>query len=728
MYILNIALDVPLNQVFSYTSSKDLLIGTRVVVNFHSRKMVGVVWDKVDSNSKIKYDQTKLKSILEVLPEVLDLQIIQLAKFISVYYHCPIGQAIFVGLPSLIRKPQLLNWSKPHVFILTQLGLSKLIHLRSKKQQQLFQMLQNTSLTSTQIKAFIGPTYLKLIKNWSENGLIEKSDLLPDLKNSAIPLLDKSVILNHEQQYVVDELTKHFNSFYPCLLYGITGSGKTEVYLELIQRVIHQGQQVLILVPEINLTPQLLARFNNRFPNINIHSLTSSSSEKERLNGYLESQLGNAQIVIGTRLSVFTPFKSLGIIIVDEEHDHSFKQNDGIRYNARDIAIWRGAKLNIPVVLGSATPSLESLYNFKLGKYKLYKLSQRAVDSSILPQIKLIDLNAYSKQDGLTEIALAEINKRLDNQEISLVFINRRGYSPVISCYECGWVSGCSNCSTTMVYHSSTKNLKCHHCGLVKELPKHCPICNNVYLQALGHGTQKIESVLKNKFPNARIHRIDQDTIQSKNEWNNLYQKIHDGEVDILVGTQMLSKGHDFHNITLVVGVNIDSGLYGYDFRSSELLFRQLIQVSGRAGRGKKEGMVLLQTNYPNHDLYQYLIKHDFSGFANYLLLERKQLCLPPYSHQALLRVMGPNLDEVLNFLGKIYELSLKFKPTVIQLGSPVTSLIQRLKNKERAQLLIYSNNREQLHKFLDILELNINGLKVKSTVNWYLDIDPIEL
>ena len=658
-YLLNIAIDVPLDRLFSYYCDQKLAIGTRVLVSFGRKTIVGFVWD--NEVIDVAINPQKIKAVLEVFPEVLAYDAYDLINFAAKYYHYPLGMVVFGAVPKEWRQAQNIK------------------ELRQTK---------------------------------------------PRLHHE-----DESVVLNDEQLNVVNQITNNLDKYYPSILFGVTGSGKTEVYLSLIENVINLGRQVLVLVPEINLTPQLLERFLGRFPNVGIHVLTSNVTSRERLRGYLGAIVGSIKVIIGTRLSVFTPFKDLGLIIVDEEHDHSFKQQDSLRYHARDLAIYRASKQAIPIVLGSATPSLETLYNYKLEKYKLFKLSNRAVTGSMLPDIRLIDLNIYKTNDGLTDVALDEISKRLDKKELSLVFINRRGYAPSITCYQCGYVFKCSNCSTSLVYHSNTKELKCHHCGLSCSTPKVCALCNSQHLQALGQGTQKIEEVLAKKFLDAKIYRIDQDVLNTKSAWSELYTKIKAGAIDILVGTQILVKGHDFHNLTLVVGLNIDSSLYSYDFRASELLFTQLTQVSGRAGRGGKKGLVLLQTNYPKHELYQYLLKHDFSGFINYTMSHRRLLKLPPYTYYAMLRASGSKLGLVLEFLNSIWNSANSIKNKHVLVNSPVPAIMQRLKNRERAQMLISSQSRIELHKFIsNLMEIVPVTKKPAHNISYQIDIDPFEM
>lgn len=615
-------------------------------------------------NSEV--DIAKLKPILQVFDEVLPHDTLDLIKFAAKYYVSPLGQTLFTAIPTNFKKP----------------------------------------------------LDLKLTKRKSA---IKEEVILPPQKIS----------LTVEQQQIIGAIKNKFNEYHSAILYGITGSGKTEVYLELIAEVIRQKRQALVLVPEINLTPQLLARFKRRFKDAVIHTLTSSSTVLTRVKGYLDASGGAADIIIGTRLSVFTPFKNLGIIIVDEEHDNSFKQNEGLRYHARDLAVYRAKYNNIPIVLGSATPSLETLYNYKLGRYSVYKLTARAVDSSNLPTIKIIDLNTNNESAGLSVPVINAINERLSKKEVSLVFINRRGYAPTVSCYDCGFVIACKNCSTNMVLHKDkyANHLKCHHCGFIQTKINICPKCNSQHLYPLGNGSQKIEEILANNFTTARVCRIDQDTMSSKKDWVELYNKIHNNEIDILVGTQMLAKGHDFHNITLVVGLNVDSSLFSYDFRATEVLFTQLTQVSGRAGRGDKSGEVLLQTKYPEHSVFQFLLKHDFIGFANHTLLERKIINLPPYSYYVMLRASGADINKTLDYINNIIKLANKSINIQDVLQYPVVpAILQKLKNRERVQALIQSNDRDKLHlylrKLIEILEVN----KPRFGITWNLDIDPIEV
>lgn len=540
--------------------------------------------------------------------------------------------------------------------------------------------------------------------------------------------LDKNnnICLSDNQLNISKEIINNLGKFSVNVIYGVTGSGKTEVYMEVIKAVIATNRQVLILVPEINLTPIFLERFKNKFQNYIIGILTSGVSEKERLKSYIEAQWGISNIIIGTRIAVFAQFKSIGLIIIDEEHDPSFKQNDNLRYNARDVGIVRAKIENIPIILGSATLSVETLYNYKKKNYNFYKLEQRAIADAKLPQIKIIDMN--NDNSIISNEVVEAIEKRIVSNEISLVFINRRGYSAHICCYACGYLFMCKNCSVNMVYHRSSKQLKCHYCLYQINLPEFCTKCNSQNLQTFGQGTQQIEELLFNKFKTAKILRIDQDSVGNKKNWRQIYKKINENAVNIIVCTQMLSKGHDFHNITLVVALNVDGGFFSYDFRALEHTFAQLIQVAGRAGRGSKNGEFFLQTKYPNHELYQYLVNYDYLGFVNFVLYKRKIFGLPPYTYFVMLRASSKKINKAMDFLTKTSSISMKFKPQNVKMYRPIPSILQRLKNQERAQVLISSFDRNSLHYYLDNLISLIESSFPKYDIKYHIDIDPLEI
>jgi primosomal protein N' (replication factor Y) len=536
--------------------------------------------------------------------------------------------------------------------------------------------------------------------------------------------------LNDEQQQAVEAIAAAAG-YQAMLLYGVTGSGKTEVYLRAAERVLERAgpnSQVLVLVPEINLTPQLEQSVRDRFPHIGIATLHSGLAEGERTRHWLAAHEGRARIVLGTRLAVLASLPGLKLIIVDEEHDASYKQQEGLRYSARDLAVWRAHQLQIPLVLASATPSLESWQHAQSGRYALLALRTRAVEQAALPAVRLIDMERDKPAQGLTTGMLAALKARLERGEQSLLYLNRRGYAPVINCDACGWVSNCSRCTSFMVLHKPEQRLRCHHCSLELRIPKSCPVCGNVNLEPLGRGTQRIEESLQAIFPQARILRIDADSTRRKGSAQAAFGSVHQGEVDILVGTQMVAKGHDFKNLTLVGVLNPDTALFSHDYRAGERLFAQLMQVAGRAGRaaGKAGGNppeVLVQTRYPQHPLYGALTGHDYERFASALLAERKQAGLPPFMYQALLRAEARQLAAALEFLQMACTVE---HDDSITLNDPIPMSMTRLANVERAQLLVESPSRPALQAFLKSWMEFLRG--AKSRVRWSLEVDPVDI
>ncbi|MGV0976307.1 MAG: primosomal protein N' [Azonexus sp.] len=511
------------------------------------------------------------------------------------------------------------------------------------------------------------------------------------------------------------------------LLYGVTGSGKTEVYLRLIERMLAAGKQVLLLVPEINLTPQLEGRVRARFPESVVVSLHSELAEAARERNWRAAFAGEASIVLGTRLAIFTPMPRLGLIVVDEEHDSSFKQQDGMRYSARDVAVFRAHQLGIPILLGSATPSLESWANAQSKRYAFLALRERANPEATLPAVHLLDTRKMVLQDGVSELLIAAINERLERGEQSLVFLNRRGYAPVLACAACGWVSRCQRCAANLVLHLADRRLRCHHCGFESSVPKACPTCGNQDVHPFGRGTQRLEIWLQNQFPEARILRVDRDSVKSRKQWEVMLERIHGGDADILVGTQMLAKGHDFPKLTLVGVLGADSALFAADWRAPERLFAQLMQVAGRAGRAELKGEVLIQTEYPDHPLYAALVAHDYPGFAAALLREREQAGFPPYAFQAMLRAEAPEMSAAIAFLATARALPVVQEHARVVLYDPVPMKLSRLANLERGQLLAESHSRPAIQAFLPRWREAIEGIKVPSKLRWHLEVDPLE-
>ena len=721
MFVVNIILDIPLRHGYSYLSEQELLRGTRVQVELRGRAQVGFVLNCISSTEFNDYPLAKLKPILSISADTLSIpsDVWELCNFAANYYHHPLGNSLFCAIPTLLRKTTepTANFNQTKFYQL----INHKAQLRGSKQLRLFTEFQHTAILSyKQIQVILAAKPDKLIAQWIEKQIIHETPA-PSAASVA-----QALNLNEEQQQVVSAIAKNFNTFHVGLLYGITGSGKTEVFLHLIQRVLHQQQQVLVIVPEINLTPQLQSRFEQRFPAAKISLINSEIAEKARFHAWMAAKTGQSNIILGTRLSVFTPLYNVGLIIVDEEHDDSLKQNDGLRYHARDLAVWRAKQLNIPIVLASATPSLESLYNYKLGKYSLYKLTERAIQAAELPQIELINLQHYPvNHAGICQPALDKLHECLERKELALVFINRRGYAPVITCYECGWVSQCRNCSTNMVYHHEKRQLKCHHCAYQIPVPPICPTCHNQYLHTIGHGTQKLEEFLQQQFAAAKIKRVDRDSTNSKSAWQDIYRQIATQEIDILVGTQMLAKGHDFPRLTLVIGLNLDNALFSYDFRASEDMFNILTQVAGRAGRADKAGLVLLQTNYPDHPVYQFLQQHDFNGFINHTLRERQLNKLPPFCFYALIKLSSLTEPHLKQAMHDLFTHAKSLTHPEVWLFAPVPAVMYKSHNRFRAQMLISSQQRNKLHDYLRRLENELNELKGVSVA---IDVDPLEV
>ena len=535
---------------------------------------------------------------------------------------------------------------------------------------------------------------------------------------SAPPLLP-------EQRAAVAALTAAAG-FEVFLLHGITGSGKTEVYLQTIAATLAHGGQALMLVPEIALTPQLEQRVSARFPNARVVSAHSGIGAAARARAFLAALDGSADIVLGTRLAVFMPLPRLALIVVDEEHDASFKQQDGLRYSARDLAVFRAKQRAVPIVLGSATPSLESFHHAAAGRYRLLELSRRAV-ADALPPVRLVDTRREKLHEGLSAQLLDALERCLGRGEQSLIFLNRRGYAPVLACSACGWISGCRRCAAHLVLHLADRRLRCHHCGFETAIPHACPDCGNQDIHPFGRGTQRLEAALAERFPDARVLRIDRDSANTPAKWQALLAQVHSAAADILVGTQMMAKGHDFPRLTLVGAIGADAALFAADFRAPERLFAQLLQVGGRSGRAQLPGEVLIQTEYPEHPLYRALADHDYRRFAHDQLAERREAGFPPFTHQALLRAEAPVMAEALAFLGQARQLAESWAEPGVTLYDPVPMRLARRMNLERAQLLVESMQRPPLQAFLGRWHEALSGLRVSRRLHWHLDVDPLD-
>ncbi|MCD4484034.1 primosomal protein N' [Chromobacterium vaccinii] len=721
---IQVAVDVPLAGTFSYLTESPVMPGSRVSVSFGNRRVCGVVVTPIPGEGVPELDAARLRSIdgvLDGLPPLPE-EFLALARFASDYYHHPLGQTLFTALPTGLREPRDVIRPDRRPFVLTDAGLSEAPPARQRARLALWQALQDGPLDLAAAKA-VTPQAGKLLADWLAEGKAGRATLEPP------PLrLGDAPALNGEQQAALDALSAS-EGFQPWLLHGVTGSGKTEVYLRLIAEQLAARRQALVLVPEINLTPQLINRFADRFPGSRIVVQHSHLADGERMHGWLDAWHGDADVVIGTRLSVFTPLPRLGLIVVDEEHDGSFKQQDGLRYHARDLAVWRARRAGIAILLGSATPSLETVANVEAGRYKKLALNRRAHGAARLPDVWLVDTRRKKLVEGLSEAVLDALKARLARKEMSLVFINRRGFAPVVACTACGWTSGCPHCSAKLVVHLMERKLRCHHCGWEEPVPRACPDCGDPDIKPLGEGTQRLESALQRMLPEARVLRIDRDTTSRKDAWDEVYRKVHGGEVDILVGTQMLAKGHDFGTLSLVAALGADGGLYSADFRASERLFAQLMQVAGRAGRADAPGEVLVQTQWPDHPLYQALAAHDFDGYAATLLNERRQAGFPPSTFQALLRADSPALAQATAFLRQARE-ALEPLAEGVLISGPAPALMARLAQRERAQLVLESPQRGALHRLLHQLPPLLDGLAKAHgrALRWSLDVDPQEL
>ena len=725
MAIARVALDCPVNLLFDYrTTGMHPGVGQLVVVPFGRRRQVGLILE-IAEHSEIA--TARLRSVESILPvEALSVDTLALIRFSSEYYQCPIGQAAFVALPAALRRVQYAGPEPQWQYVLTNAGKAVAADefpARATVKRRLLQALRLSPALRRADLLAISASAAKLVESWVLAGWVEKrAEIL--LHGKADFTTNAQHELTDEQRTAVDSISAGLGSFSPWLLEGITGSGKTEIYFRLIEQVAGRGAQTLLMVPEINLTPQLEERFRGRFPDLRLVSLHSNLAEGERCANWLAASSGRAQVVIGTRLSIFTPLPRLGLIIVDEEQDGSFKQQDGLRYSARDLAIFYARRRQVPVVLGSATPSLETYHNARSKRFGHLHLSRRPAANRA--SIKLVDIRGMAKAQSLSDQVVQAIGACHARGEQSLVFLNRRGFAPVLVCGACGWNAGCSRCSARLVWHLRDAVLRCHYCGHEERLPRACPSCGNQDLRGLGHGTQRLEQLLEARFPDARVVRIDRDSTRRKLAWHTMQDDIRQERVDILVGTQMLAKGHDFPKLTLVVVVNPDGALYSADFRAGERLFQQLMQVAGRAGRADLPGEVLVQTQFPEHPLYQALVRQDYRSFAEELLDERRRAVFPPFVYQALLRAESQSESTLMDFLGFAASHGTLGRDAVT-LYDPVPATIAKIAGHHRGHLLAQSASRTELQRFLSEWRPLLVDRKA-GRVRWSLDVDPIDL
>jgi len=728
MKIIRVGLDVPVARLFDYrcedADGDD--VGRRVLVPFKRKTAVGVILE-VGGISTVP--QHMLKTALRILRDELPLSKsdLRLLKFASDYYHHPLGMVVMNALPSRLRSTRACPHILPTVYSVSSAGRSadpEELPVRATVGRRLFALFKkHGTLDQASIRA-VASTAPASLKQLMTLGWIEPGEItVPSATGSTPQHEDTLPTLTGEQEVAVRMICAHLAGFHPHLLLGVTGSGKTEVYLRVMQAVLQNELQVLLLVPEIALTPQLETTVRTRFPSAGLVSLHSGLRETERLRNWQAAQSGRARIVLGTRLAVFVPLPQLGLIIVDEEHDTSYKQMDALRYSARDLAVVRARQRGVPIVLGSATPALETYYNAVNERYALATLTQRI--NATPPSIDCISTRGEKPAEGLSQRLIAALAMHLERGEQSLVFINRRGYSPVLMCHACGWLSSCHRCSARLVLHLRDRKLRCHHCGHEAPVPESCPECGNLDLAPVGQGTQRVEAALTERFPQARILRIDRDSTRQRHAWLKMHHQIQRREVDILVGTQILAKGHDFPHLNLVGILNADAMLYSSDFRASERLFALLSQVAGRAGRAQIKGEVLIQTEFPQHPLYAALRSQDYLAFARALIAERRQAGFPPLTYQALLRAEAHNLGTALDALEQAARLGNALSQHVT-IYDPVPAGMVRLAGKERGHLLVQADSRFRLHEFLAAWHARLNQ-ELSNRVRWSLDVDPLQ-
>lgn len=729
LYRIRVAVPVYIYDCFDYTLTAEQYqqaeVGARVLVSFGRQNLVGIIVEKLPQNTPVD-PRFKLKAITELLDDeaILDSKILNLLIWSAQYYQFPIGEVFQSALPTFLRQGKPYNLLARMWKVLDLNAEAKVT--RSEKQQQAYKILklhpQGTTENILNLAGIETATLKALEKKTIVECVLENQDFSPQ----PVTLAQMPLTANEDQKKAVQQVLKAQKKYQAFLLDGLTGSGKTEVYLQIMQEVLKQGKQVLVLVPEIGLTPQTISRFQSRFHG-NIVLLHSGLNDSKRLQAWQAAQTGKASIILGTRSAIYTPLPNLGLIILDEEHDLSFKQQEGFRYHARDVAMYRAHLENCPIILGSATPSIESYALADSGKMTRLELNQRA-GIALMPKIHLIDLKIAQKQNGISQNLIDEIQKRLDKKEQVLVFLNRRGYAPVLICESCAWQAKCPHCDANFTVHRQPyQHLHCHHCGSIHRMADHCPQCQHTELKSIGMGTAKVEEHLQQLFPNFDVIRVDRDSTSRVGSWQKIYDKIQKSEPIILLGTQMLAKGHHFPYVTLVAILDIDSGLLSVDFRATERTAQLIVQVAGRAGRGERKGEVYLQTLRPDHPLLNILIDKDYRHFSKQTLKERQAALLPPFRYAALIRCESKSQEQNQEFLQQHAQALRQISEHLIDIWGPIPAPMERKAGRYQAHMVLLSHDRARLHFYIRAWWLNMLHQK-PSTMKLTLDIDPQEL
>lgn len=725
--IIQVALPVPLYRHFDYQSPQPLPpIGSRVFVPFGKQQLLGIV---VGHTQESEFDCAKLKIISRQLDaeSLFNPTLWKLLLWSADYYRHPLGEVLHHALPVLLRQGEPAErkpipcWQLNHHTEITESKLK-----RAPRQLQALELLRDGPLLAAELREQGIDT--PVLKQLAAKDLILPFDLHLQAREWLDHLLlheNDAPYLNTEQAAVLAAIN-HAHDQRPFLLEGVTGSGKTEVYLQLLRTVLMQGKQALVLVPEIGLTPQLLRRFRRRF-HAPILTLHSGMNDRERLDTWLACKAGEAAILIGTRSAIFTPFKQLGLIIVDEEHDTSFKQQEGFRYHGRDLAIMRAQLEQVPIVLGSATPSLESLQNAMQGRYHHLQMTQRAGGAKAAQQ-HLLDVKNLPLQAGIAPQLLQLMDEQLAAGNQVMLFLNRRGYAPALLCHDCGWVAACPHCDAYYTWHQQDRRLHCHHCDHIRPVPTQCPECHSRNLVSSGVGTEQLAQFLEQRFPAYKTIRIDRDNTRRKGELESHLSAIRRHEYQILLGTQMLAKGHHFPDVTLVGILDVDGALFASDFRATERLAQLYVQVAGRAGRASKPGMVVLQSHHPEHLLLQDLLNNGYPHFARTCLQERQALSLPPFSYQAVLRADAPNREPVEHFMQRVAAICQHYGAPDLSLLGPLTPVMERRAGRHRMFFVLQCPQRMRLQHYLQQLLPAIDALTVHHSLRWHLDVDPQEI